>query len=168
MLVTTKPGQTTIVDAIANLRGDFDWKAHRRGYERGLRSEAVEQARLIEWARMQGQAHKLPALSMLYSHLNGLSTTKVQASRLRAGGAIDGLPDLFLPQSAGRWHGLYIEMKGLEGQLSKSQLARGLELIEQGYLVTCCWGAQEAVWFILEYTGWQLPSELEGGVLDGR
>lgn len=116
--------------------------------------ESDEQTTLFNWARMQ--EHKYPGLRWMHHIPNGGSRNKAEAARLRAEGVKAGVSDIFLPEPVGAFHGLYIELKRLDGgRPSKAQKDFIAAMREQGY-------AAEIV------HGWLAASELITSYLEGR
>lgn len=82
-------------------------------------SESEEQQALFVWARlMQG---KYPALKLMYHIPNEGKRSKACAGRMAAEGLKAGVPDICLPAPAGKYHGLYIELKAKGGKISPLQ-----------------------------------------------
>jgi hypothetical protein len=105
--------------------------------------ENQEQATLIEWANIF--AVKYPELKRLAAIPNGGSRNKPEAANLKKQGVKSGFPDLQLPFPRGKYHGLFIEMKRLEGgRISPEQEDWINFLNKQGYLAVVCYGFQEA------------------------
>ena len=77
--------------------------------KRNAQPEAIEQAKVIAWARANERNY--PYLQLLHCSLNGVKMTKAQAGRAIAQGMKKGVSDLFLPVKKGVFSGLYIEMK---------------------------------------------------------
>lgn len=75
---------------------------------------------------------------------NGGHRSKRVAGKLRAEGVRRGVLDLFCSVARGDFHGLYIEMKSLEGRASESQLEWLGESCQEGYAAFVCNGAQAA------------------------
>jgi hypothetical protein len=116
----------------------------------GAGSESAEQKALVQWWGMMRQ-HLAPT-AVLHSIPNGGRRDIATGARLKAEGAVAGIPDLFLACARSGRHGLYIEMKKAKGgRVSESQ--RGLfPLLEsQGYGVAVCHGWREAASCIEAY-----------------
>jgi hypothetical protein len=75
----------------------------------------------------------------------------MQMSSLKACGLVVGQADLFLSIAKQGYHGLYIEMKSLKGQLSAEQEAFIDDMQAQGYAAMPCFGADEAIEAIKGY-----------------
>jgi len=113
-------------------------------------TEATEQTRLIQWARMQSGRYK--ELALLYHIPNGGSRHRAEAARLKAQGVQAGVPDLCLPVARGGCHGLYIELKRIQGgKISPEQTAWMEALKAQGYMVAVCQGWEMASEIIMRY-----------------
>ena len=112
-------------------------------------SESEEQQALFVWARlMQG---KYPALKLMYHIPNEGKRSKACAGRMAAEGLKAGVPDICLPAPAGKYHGLYIELKAKGGKISPLQKEWLIALAEQGYVTALCYGWQDAMEIITRY-----------------
>lgn len=119
-------------------------------------TESVEQQALFRWAAYQYGAH--PELALLYHVPNGGGRSRAEAGRFKGEGVKAGVPDLCLPVARGPYHGLYIELKRLEGGRLHPEQKRWLEaLAGQGYAAVVCKGWEEAVAQILGYLGMKQP-----------
>lgn len=112
-------------------------------------TEEQEQTVVMHWAAMA--AGRWPELRLLFHIPNGGKRSKSEAVRFRAAGVRSGVPDLFLPCSRGRYHGLWIEMKAVGGRVSKEQEQWRKDLLEQGYMSVVCYGADAAIEVIKKY-----------------
>ena len=113
-------------------------------------SERAEQESLVAWAD-SAAAGGLQELFYLHASLNGERLTPGQAVRAKRAGLRPGVPDLFLPEPRGGFHGLFLELKTRVGRLSPAQVAWHAWLASRGYAVVVArsWGEGRA--FILEY-----------------
>ena len=111
--------------------------------------EDNEQMLLFDWASMQSA--KYPELKLLYHIPNGGKRDAREAARFKRMGVKPGVPDLFLPISRGKYHGLYIEMKSLKGKLSNYQKEWLEKLSDNGNAACVCFGFEEAQRDILKY-----------------
>lgn len=110
---------------------------------RNAQPEAVEQAKVIAWARANERNY--PYLWMLHSSLNGLKRTKNAQGKAKQQGMLSGVPDLFLPAKNSHFNGLYIEMKSAKGRVSVEQ-SRFLKCAtENSYSVVVCYSAVDAI-----------------------
>lgn len=120
-----------------------------RTKKRNAQPEAIEQERVIKWAR--DNENNYPFLWLLHSSLNGVKLSKNQAGRAKTQGMLSGVPDLFLPVPKNGFHGLYIEMKSEKGRVSVSQ-SRFLSVTnELGYQSIVCYSSEDAIKKINEY-----------------
>ena len=118
--------------------------------KRLLPTEGEEQARLFSWCRMM--ARQYPELELLFHIPNGGSRNKAEAGRFKAEGVKAGVPDLFLPVARGGCHGLFIEMKRLDGgRVRPEQKAWMDKLREQGFDAVVCRGWEGASEALLRY-----------------
>ena len=116
---------------------------------RNAQPEAIEQAKVIAWARANERNY--PFLWMLHSSLNGLKRTKNAQGKAKQQGMLSGVPDLFLPVKNKYFFGLYIEMKSAKGRVSVEQSRHLKCAAENGYAVSVCYSAQEAIKRIEDY-----------------
>ena len=114
-----------------------------------LPSEEQEQTALFEWA-YQWQP-RYPELRWLYASMNGILTNAAFGAKLKRLGRRKGIPDVCLPVARGKWHGLYIEMKTREGQVSIEQKECLAFLQNQGYCALVCRSAKTAEEMIVNY-----------------
>lgn len=118
---------------------------------RAHKSEAQEQADLIEWAESCVRLKIHPELKLLHAIPNGGSRDIREAKNLKRQGVKAGVPDLCLPVPKGAYHGLYIEMKVGRNKPSAKQKEWLAALAENGYAVCVCYGAAEARKHIEKY-----------------
>lgn len=106
----------------------------------------------MRWANLQENTY--PELGLLFAVPNGGSRHKLEAYNLKKQGVRAGVPDLVLPVARREHHGMYIEMKRLEGgRLSEDQVLWLDKLKDQGYYAVVCKGWESAVEQILWYLG---------------
>ena len=117
--------------------------------KRNAQPEAIEQAKVIAWAR--ANENNYPYLWLLHSSLNGVKLSKAQAGKALKQGMKKGVPDLFLPVKQGGFSGLYIEMKSAKGRVSVEQSRYLKCAAENGYAVSVCYSANEAIKRIEDY-----------------
>lgn len=111
-------------------------------------TEHQEQAAVIRWFQSAYPAIK----SRLFAIPNGSHKSRAAASKFSAEGLRSGVPDLMLPVPAGKYHGLFIEMKRAKGgRLSDTQKDWLDFLGSQGYMATACHGFEEAKEIISKY-----------------
>jgi VRR-NUC domain len=80
-----------------------------------------------------------------------VKSVPVEAARLKRMGTRRGVCDLFFSVSCGVYHGLYIEMKTLEGKTSKEQREFMMLAGAQGYRVEVCRTLEQFQKIIKEY-----------------
>ena len=116
---------------------------------RNAQPEAIEQAKVIAWAR--DNERNYPYLQLLHCSLNGVKMTKAQAGRAIAQGMKKGVADLFLPAKQGGFSGLYIEMKSAKGRISIEQSKFLKDVSDNGYAAFVCYSADDAIKRIEDY-----------------
>ena len=120
--------------------------------KRLLPTEGEEQARLFSWCRMHER--EWPELGLLFHIPNGGSRNKAEAGRFKAEGVKAGVPDLMLPVARGGFHGLFIEMKRLDGGRVRPEQKAWMEKLQaQGYEAVVCRGWEGASEALLRYLG---------------
>ncbi len=88
----------------------------------------------------------------LFAIPNGGFRKEREAARLKAEGALAGVPDLFLAQPTPLWPGLFIEMKKRFGSaVPKHQRELHQDYRMAGYRVEVCSGSDRAWDVITEY-----------------
>lgn len=113
-------------------------------------SESLEQQFLFRWATFA--SGKYPELDLLYHIPNEGLRTKATGGRLKAEGLKSGVPDICLPVSRGKYHGLYIELKRENGGTVSTKQREWLDnLFLQGYCAIICHGWEAAKDDIEEY-----------------
>lgn len=112
-------------------------------------SESEEQKTVMQWA--EWNAGRYPQLKWLYHIPNGGKRSKAEAARFKTEGVKAGVSDLCLPSPSGKYHGLYVEMKALDGTPEAEQLEFLRFVRSQGYAGFVCYGADEAIKVIEKY-----------------
>lgn len=113
-------------------------------------SEHGEQAALVCWAKSLKNQH--PELDLLFAIPNGGDRDRITAGKLKAEGVKAGVFDLMLPVPRKGYHGLWIEMKRVNGGVvSKEQKSWGRNMVAQGYQAFICYGWLEAKSAICSY-----------------
>lgn len=89
---------------------------------------------------------------------NGARTSMIQAVKLKRLGCRAGVPDLFIFEPRGAYHGLFVEMKRpkiegvcAQGAVSKDQKDFIAEAEKRGYKAIVCYGAEQAIEAIKAY-----------------
>ena len=83
-------------------------------------SEDEEQCALIAW-RNEIALPQEPRLDLLYHCPNGKHARAAAAGQLKAMGVKRHIPDLFLAVPRHGFHGLYIELKALDGTVPQGK-----------------------------------------------
>jgi hypothetical protein len=103
-------------------------------------TEHQEQVKFVTWVRVNHPdllIHSIPN----GANLAGSQLQRVkQWNKLRAEGALAGVPDLFIPELR-----LYVEMKAARGVLSDKQKKIIPRLEKAGYKVAVCYSGDEAI-----------------------
>lgn len=145
-------------------------------------TEHQEQVALFEWAAWKAK-EDYPELDLMFAIPNGGLRNKVVAGKLKAEGVKSGVPDILLPirrykffREIGEmsdllfhykkemfgmddpidkrmYNGLFIEMKVGKNKLTDSQWDWCEQLVDKGYLVAVCYGADEAKKVLEWYLG---------------
>ena len=123
------------------------------------RTEDQEQAEVIKWA------NRKPWGQFLLHIANETLGGKERVLRNAALGVRKGVPDLLLPIPRNGLHGLWIEMKRLDGgTVSRNQRAWIDALNTMGYRAVVCRGADQAIAEITEYMEDDTDAHTTGGV----
>lgn len=113
-------------------------------------TEDEEQEALFRWAEFQSVTK--PWLRNMFAIPNGGYRAIATAARMKRTGTKAGVPDIFLPVSNGREHGLFIEMKRQKGgKVTDLQRERMKMLTAEGYRCVVAYGFEAAKKAILEY-----------------
>ena len=109
-------------------------------------TESQEQQRLVLKLRWL-----FPEL-VFFAVPNGGARQKSEAARMKLEGVEKGIPDIFIAQPQGVYHGLFIELKKrVKSKTSAEQNKKIEDLRAKGYAVFVCFGAEEALEVIKEY-----------------
>ena len=100
------------------------------------------QVALFQWAALEQR--RLPELAMLFAVPNAARRTPRQGAWMKQEGLKAGCPDIFLPVSHGKHHGMAIEMKAGKNKPTESQRWWHYHLSEQGFHVVVCYSFDEA------------------------
>lgn len=104
---------------------------------------------LVSWARMMTNA--IPELRLLFAIPNGGARNPKVAEQLKAEGVKAGVPDYLLPVARRNFHGLFIELKALDGAESAAQKDFRELAQDQGYRCEVARGAEVAIDLIYNY-----------------
>lgn len=118
--------------------------------KRNSQPEAREQAKVIQWCRLQSRAI-YPDIDLIFCSLAGVKMTTPQAARAKQQGNRSGVFDLVLPVPRGGRHGLFIEMKSMTGRATPEQQLECRRLSDLGYSAVICYGAESAITTIKAY-----------------
>lgn len=117
--------------------------------QRKHQNEAAIQKNLFEWAHLS--SGKYLELKLMFHIANGGRRDIIEAAHLKQQGVKAGVPDLCLPVSAGKYHGLFLELKAEGGRLQETQKQWIAELNKQNYKAMVCFGLDEARAAIEDY-----------------
>jgi hypothetical protein len=119
-------------------------------------TEHQEQVAVIQWAKAMHAV--LPELKLLFAIPNGGMRPRLkifkkgktidispEGQKLHREGVQPGVPDLMLPVARHGFHGLFVEMKRKGESQSPAQEAWEALLLDQGYAVSVCRGADIAI-----------------------
>jgi len=145
----TMPASSSDVSVRKTTKGLTPEDIAKSGTEHG------EQAALFFWAAKMRVLY--PVLKWLYAIPNGGGRSPVEGSRLKAEGVKKGVSDVCLPVSRKGYHGIYIEMKRMDGKSTdvKPEQSEFLEFVQnQGYYGCVCFGwkmaAKTLEWYLCE------------------
>lgn len=85
------------------------------------------QVNCVNWFRYQYPNVLIMAIP------NGGNRNLITAMKLKAEGVVSGVPDLFIPVSNGKYHGMFIEMKYGKNKPSENQIKIMDILLKNGY-----------------------------------
>ena len=129
----------------------FEWDIAREKGDKPQESkltpkEDEEQKEFAAW---------LDETGLLWYHTpNERRASETELINLTAQGMKKGVPDNFIAEPRGKYHGLYIELKRSKKSLSRKspEQREWIEsLNEKGYKAVFCYGAEEAKRAVLEY-----------------
>lgn len=112
-------------------------------------SEDAEQSQILYYCR--AMSGKYPELELMYHIPNEGKRGRAAAATQKQIGLKAGVPDLCLPVARKGYHGLYIEVKAIDGRIRPSQQEWIDNLNEQGYKAVVCYGADAAIEVIADY-----------------
>jgi hypothetical protein len=91
----------------------------------------------IQKACVKWFAHQYPR-KIMYHCPNGGHRSKAEAGIFKALGVVPGVPDLFIPEPVGPWHGMYVELKSGDNKVTPAQEKMLRELSLRGYFCSVC------------------------------
>lgn len=104
------------------------------------------QVACVNWFRYQYPK------SVIYAVPNGGQRNAIVAAKLKAEGVLSGVPDLFIAEPKGKYHGFYIEMKnGKQGRVSENQKLLMEHFEDKGYCCRVCRSFEEFVEDVKKY-----------------
>jgi hypothetical protein len=110
------------------------------------RDEEVEQEKFFVWLDQNG--------IIAFHPRNGGSLNPIEGAKFKRLGVKRGVPDVCLPLVAAPYHGLYIELKKIDGKLSdlSEEQAWWLKFLQgQGYKAEVAFGFLHAKQIVEEY-----------------
>ena len=108
-------------------------------------SEKAMQKEVVAWMRSKDILHT--------STCGGVAYKPHQLRLLYDTGYAKGIPDLFVMEPRGKFHGLFIELKTPKGRLSPFQRSMMRKLSQRHYCVSVAYSAEAAINFIAFYLG---------------
>jgi hypothetical protein len=140
-------------DACNNWRGLSQRNAAKLkggSFEPPTPTEEQEQDRLIVWCNEVLGAY--PELEWIFHVPNGGLRNKPEAFRFKKAGVKKGVPDLFLLEPRGNYHGLVVELKRIRGGVVSPEQKVWLSALNtKGYRAVVCYGADAAIREIKNY-----------------
>lgn len=106
------------------------------------------QKTLFQWRDMQLNIY--PQLKWMHAIVNSARLTERQGAWLKAEGKLKGVWDIFLPYPSKGFHGMYIEMKAGNNNLTKKQKEFKKDL-ENFYHFAVCYSFDSAKNEIIKY-----------------
>lgn len=90
---------------------------------------------------------------------NGGRRSLREGARFKAMGTMAGWPDLEIPVPRRPFHGMFCEVKALDGKVSEAQAECMAMLRANGYYVFVAWGAEQFIELATAYLGdWSPPT----------
>ena len=110
-------------------------------------SEFDEQVAVVTWFRMQYPEHCMRLIASGNGlHIAGTAIHKaIKWRKFRDSGGVAGVADLFLAIPAGRYHGLWVEMKYGKNTVTDEQNHFLSDMADAGYAIVICYSAQSAI-----------------------
>ncbi len=100
--------------------------------------ESTEQILIVNWVR---QCTDIPCIHIV----NEGKRSQQQGSMLKRMGMTSGVSDLFFPRATPEFHGLWIEVKAMNGKVSPAQQKFIDNMIQEGFFAIAAWGADAAI-----------------------
>lgn len=106
-----------------------------------VREEDCIQKAIIEWL-----SYKHPKAREVVIHIaNQRATSPQQGYKLKQMGVRKGVSDLLIPIATGGYHGMFLEVKTIEGTLTKEQKAFIKRMDEEGYFAIAAYGLEHCM-----------------------
>lgn len=139
-------------------------RAKRLAAKAAMPTEHAEQVAVIQWWAIYAAAHKIDARLLMaipnaQKFMSLARNMHAALATIRAEGFRDGVPDLLLAVPILKRHGLFVELKRLDGKLKAEQHSFGMLLQSQGYAWAMAKGAKEAIRAISAYLGDSLAAQ---------
>lgn len=112
-------------------------------------SEHSTQVAIFKWAKLQSGA--MPELSLMFAIPNAGRRGVIHGRNMKEEGMKAGVPDIMLPVPRAHYHGLFIELKVGNNDLSAVQEQWLLALSSQGYMADVCYGFDAAINMLTNY-----------------
>ncbi|MDI6787576.1 MAG: VRR-NUC domain-containing protein [Planctomycetota bacterium] len=112
--------------------------------------EFIIQCQLIQWLKYQYPDVLFNADCGGVRYGGGLQAI-LRGKRMKAAGKSKGFPDIFIPETRGGYHGLFIELKTISGHINPEQTRWLTELNNRHYMAKVCYGFDAAQKIITEY-----------------
>lgn len=119
-----------------------------------LETEHQAQCAFFAWFR-----YTYPGCKLAYAVPNAAKRNVAVASWMKAEGLTAGAPDIVIDVPHGTFHGLRIELKVGNNQLTAEQAVMAVQLKAEGYAVYTCWGSSAAIATAAEYLDGWTPKE---------
>lgn len=94
--------------------------------------ESRLQQTCVEWFRLKYKD------KIIFAIPNGGSRNILEAVALKRQGVLKGVPDLFIAEPVGKFHGLWIEMKVMKNKLTDEQKNMIEALNQRGFRAEVC------------------------------
>jgi len=111
-----------------------------------MKPEQIEQIKVVEWVKQNTN------LKLIYIPNDGKRSPTL-GRILKRMGLYPGTSDIFMPQSNGKHHGLWIELKVHPNKPTKLQLSFLDDMHSLGYGCAIAYGAEEAIDCIKAFYG---------------
>lgn len=109
------------------------------------RPEDNLQASCVQWFKLQYP------LCLLWATPNAAKRSIREYVALKRTGLVAGVPDLFIAEANGHYHGLFVEMKAGRGEVTEKQQEMIDALRVRGYAVHVCKSLDEFVGVVNQY-----------------